>query len=326
MDDRAAEGEEEIVRVLSPDGTANPAVDPHLSPERVRELYEAMVLARRLVDALRDRAGADRLGWLPRLDGAEAAVIGAASTLREGDWLFGRPRDLAATLLRGASLTRVAQQAFAAADGPDRGRRLPGVPASRGHRIGSVGPAPANHIPHAVGVAWAAARHAGEDTVVLATLEGAEVDAADFHTGVNFAGVLAAPVVLSCRTRPGEPSAAGAGVAYGVEGVRCDGTDLLAVVRTVADAVSRASRGDGPMLVDLVLGGESPLPRTRRHLEGLGAWDDGRQEALDASTADRVEAVLAAAEELPGPHPATLVEDVYAELPPHLARVRARIA
>jgi 2-oxoisovalerate dehydrogenase E1 component len=54
------------------------------------------------------------------------------------------------------------------------------------------------------------------------------------------------------------------GVGYGMPGVRCDGNDLLAVVRIVREAAARARQGDGPTLI------EFETFRMRGHEEASG--------------------------------------------------------
>src|SRR5690606_60300 len=132
---------------------------------------------------------------------------------------------------------------------PLRGHDMPGGLSARRLAIASVSAPAATQLPHAVGVAYAA-RLKGKDLVTAALFDANEIDAADFHSGLNFAGVMKAATVFVCRVRACDledgtvpRGASEYAVAYGIEAARCDGSDLLAVVGTVREAVQRASIG-----------------------------------------------------------------------------------
>jgi TPP-dependent pyruvate/acetoin dehydrogenase alpha subunit len=85
----------------------------------------------------------------------------------------------------------------------------------------------------------------------------------DFHVSLNFAGVMKAPVVLICQNNqwaistPGALQTASAtiaekGLGYGVESLRADGNDVLAVYHAVQYAAEKARRGDGPTFLELL--------------------------------------------------------------------------
>ena len=162
-----------------------------------------------------------------------------------------------------------------------------------------------------------------------------------------------APTVFLCRNnrwaistptdkQTASESFAGKAIAYGIKGVRCDGNDALAVYRTVREAVERASRGEGPTLIELLtyrMGGHStsddpkayrsdeevetwqkqdPLLRLRRHLELLGAWHESDEKQLTARVDNELKQSIEAAEKKPQPALSSSFDDVYAERPWHL--------
>jgi pyruvate dehydrogenase E1 component alpha subunit len=317
--------ESALLSVLREDGSADPAVDPALSLDRVVAIYESMLRARVVSEQLAALAATGRVGFLPPSVGAEAAVVGATVALREQDWVFPTLGDLGAALTRGLSFDALAQRVLGGARDPLKGREMPGGLSARELRIASAGATAANHLPHAVGFAWAA-RQRGEDLVTAAFFDAPEIDAADFHTGLNFAGVMKASTVFVCRVRAGEESAAERAVAYGVASARCDGSDLLAVIRTVGEAVDRAVEGRGATVIDLVLGEPSDaLRRTRAYLERLGAWDEGRERARRSQVEDELTRAVEVAAREGHPPPRTLFDDVYARPLPELERQRAEL-
>lgn len=313
----------DLFTVLTSDGSADPTGDPGLSRERVVGLFEAMITTRTVGARLGALAAEGTIGLFPSAPGTEAAVVGAASVLREHDWLFPAYGDFGAALVRGATVAQLGARALGGARDPLEGRDVPAAFSSRALRIASSGAGPANRLPHAVGVAWAAAQR-GEDVVSAAFFDAAEVDAADFHTGLNFAGVMRAPVLFVCRVPSGAPGAAEHAVAYGLPAVRCDGSDLLAVVRAIGDAMDRARSGGGATVLDLVIGGpDDALDRARTHLVRLGAWTEEAERALVKRVEEQLASVIAAGAGKPPLH--TIFDGVFAKAPPALEAQQAAL-
>jgi 2-oxoisovalerate dehydrogenase E1 component alpha subunit len=236
------------------------------------------------------------------------------------------------------------------------GRQMPDHVTARDLRFGSVTAPIGTQITQAVGFAWAA-KLRGDPTVVGVYFGEGATSSADFHTGLNFAGVYRTPTVLLCRNNswaislPANEQTASDGfaqkaIAYGIEGVRCDGNDALAVYTTVREATERAQRGEGPTLVEMItyrLGGHStsddpkryrtpeevelwaardPLTRMRRHLMGRDLWDDKQETRTRTRFETELGEAIERAEAKGPPDLASLFEDVFAELPWHLREQR----
>ena len=129
-------------------------------------------------------------------------------------------------------------------------------------RFTSISSPVGTQITQAAGFAWAA-KIRKDDVVTLVYFGEGATSSGEFHNGANFAGVFRAPLLLFCRNngwaaspaaptdrQTASPSFAAKGVAYGVPGVRCDGNDLFAVLRVTREAIARASRGEGPTLIE----------------------------------------------------------------------------
>jgi 2-oxoisovalerate dehydrogenase E1 component alpha subunit len=138
------------------------------------------------------------------------------------------------------------------------------------------------------------------------------------------------------------------GVGAGIASLRVDGNDFLAVLAASRWAAERARRNLGPTLIEWVsyrAGAHStsddpsryrpsddwqqfplgdPVARLKQHLIGLGAWSDEEHtrtvEALDAEMATALKQALQHGSVLDGHIPplATMFEDVYKDMPPHL--------
>ena len=144
-------------------------------------------------------------------------------------------------------------------------------------------------------------------------------------------------------------------VGYGIAGLRVDGNDALAVYAATAWAAERARANLGPTLIELFTyraEGHStsddpsqyraadeasewplgdPIARLRQHLIGLGEWDDQRHEAMSLECVEQVKVATKQAEKAGilghGLHQPleTMFEDVFEEMPWHLAEQRAEM-
>ena len=326
---------DELLRVLSGDLEAVEADGPQLSDAQLRRLLEAMVTARAL-DARCARLHADgEIGFYVAARGEEAAAVGAAAALRSEDWVFPSHRDPGVFLLRGGSLRAWLDQLFGNDSDLTRGRQLPGHHSLPDGRFVSVSSPIGTQIVQATGCAMAI-KIRGDRNAVLASFGRAAASTSDFHTALNLAASFTAPVVFLCRNvdlpaaagSPAPPdSVPGHAVAYGLEGVRVDGTDVLAVLQAVAAARDSAVQGAGATLIEAAgIGPEAePIVRFRAYLEARGAWDAARQEELDAQLGERLEEAVAAAAAAPGPVRDSLLVDVYRELPWMLQEQRERL-
>jgi 2-oxoisovalerate dehydrogenase E1 component alpha subunit len=141
-------------------------------------------------------------------------------------------------------------------------------------------------------------------------------------------------------------------VGYGVAGLRVDGNDALAVYAAVQWAAERARSSGGPTLIEFFTyraEGHStsddpsgyrptneaklwplgdPIERLKAHLLAIGQWDEDRHAAMTAECDTAVRAAQKESEKL-GILPQqgkdnveSMFEDVYADVPWHLAEQR----
>jgi len=337
---------------LDPQGelTGDP---PSLDEDELLGMYRAMATTRRVDERCMKLQRQGRIGFYGASTGEEAAAVGSAAALRDEDWVFPALRQGGVMLYRDWSLEKWFHHLFGSGEAVEKGRSMPCHFSDREINQVTWSSCMATQLPHAVGMAYAA-DYQGDDVVAAAYLGDGATSESDFHTAMNFAGVWDAPVVFICNNNhwaisvPAEQQTASEtfaqkAEAYGFEGHRVDGNDVLAVDEATREAVQKARDGGGPTMIEAVtyrMRGHStsddptryredqeveewrkrdPLPRFQKYLvmEGVATPEDfeAMHEEIDA----RIEEAVEAAEEGSPPPLDSMVEDVYAEVPDHLA-------
>ncbi|MCS7311752.1 MAG: pyruvate dehydrogenase (acetyl-transferring) E1 component subunit alpha [Acidobacteria bacterium] len=338
--------------VLREDGSSDPDLDPNLPKELLLRMYRTMVLNRELDDRLFKLQRQGRIGFYLTCTGEEAAVIGSVATLNDEDWVFPSYRETGLPLWRGVPLRKFLAQQYGNAEDNVKGRQMPVHTSFREARIMSISSPVGTQIPQAVGFAWAA-KIVGDPTVVLVYFGDGATSEGDFHVACNFAGVFKVPVIFFCRNnqyaisvplkrQTAARSIAVKAVAYGLEGIRVDGNDVLAVYVATKRAVEKARADGGPTLIEALtyrVGAHStsddprryrsdeevqqwhtkdPIERFRRYLEWRGYWSELQQESLAEEVRDLINRTVEDVEKIPPPPVESLFDDVYARIPRHL--------
>jgi pyruvate dehydrogenase E1 component alpha subunit len=311
-----------------------------------RRLFEGM-LTIRVTDARMmalQRQG--RIGFYGEAMGQEAAVVGSAAASLPDDWIIPALREAGVGLFRGMPLESYLAQIFGNAADPSKGRQMPCHPCDRATNYVVMSSCVSTQIPHAVGVAMGMKLSGHRGRCAFGFMGDGGTSEGDFHVALNFAGVMAAPVVLVCQNNqwaistPGGVQTAADTIAlkaigYGVPSMR-DGNDVLAVYDAVRRAAERARSGGGPTFVELLTYRVSahsssddpsryrdesvteiwktrrdPLRRMKLLLEARGWLAAGESEAMAAAIETRVRECIAAQEQVGPPPKSSLFDDVY---------------
>ncbi|MGO4203942.1 pyruvate dehydrogenase (acetyl-transferring) E1 component subunit alpha [Rhodococcus sp. TAF43] len=340
------------VQLVQPDGRRvhrpdYAALVADIGPDRLRDLYEDLVVVRRIDTEATALQRQGQLGiWAPLL-GQEAAQIGSVRALEPDDYIFTSYREHAVAYCRGvdpAVMTRLWRgYAFSGWDPASVNMTNPAIV------VGSQGL-------HATGYALGAHLDGAEIATVVYFGDGA-TSQGDLAEALGFATSLGAPVVFFCQNNqwaisepvhlqsPAPIAARAAG--YGMPAVQVDGNDVLAVLAVTRQAARHAREGGGPSFVEAITyrmgphttsddptryrtAAESevwkardPIDRMRRLLEREGLFDDALADRVQAR-ADEVAARLrAGALEALDPDVDELFEHVYATDHPLLDEERA---
>jgi 2-oxoisovalerate dehydrogenase E1 component alpha subunit len=313
------------------------------------EMYRYMLLARALDERmwLLNRSG--KAPFVISCQGHEAAQVGAALALERGkDFTLPYYRGLGTVLVMGMTPRDVMLAIFARADDPSSGgRQMPAHYGHRQHKIVTQSSPVGTQIAHAAGIGLAE-KIKGGDAVAWTSFGEGTSSQGDFHEGINLAAVHRLPVIFQCENNDyaisvpmshqmAVQSVADRGPAYGIPGVKVDGTDVLACFIATREAVARARRGDGPTLIEAhcvrltphssddndrtyrpaaeikSLRTHDPIARFRDFLHEHGLLDEAQERTIRAEIKHAVDDATSFAEQAPPPDPATLLKNVYAE-------------
>lgn len=293
-----------------------------------------------------------RLGFYMKSIGEEATHF-AIAALRESDWVFPSYREQGAWFWRGYTVEMFINQLFGNALDPIKGRQMPVHHSANWLNMVSISSPVGTQIPQAVGAAHAAKVLGKDDCAIVYFGEGTS-STGEFHVGMNFAGVWKSPCIFICRNNgwaistPTEKQCmaktyADKAVGYGIPGIRVDGNDMLAMWQVTTEAIERARKGEGPTMIEAltyrVQGHSSsddpsvyrdpkepeqweqrdPLNRLRGYLKFKGIYNEAAEKEASEAHNQAITDALAAVDHIGTPDLNTLFDDVYEEMPWHLA-------
>ncbi|MXV62729.1 pyruvate dehydrogenase (acetyl-transferring) E1 component subunit alpha [Natronorubrum sp. JWXQ-INN-674] len=340
------------IQILDEDGNVLPNAEvPDLSEGQLLSMYEDIKLARKFDQRAISLQRQGRVATYAPMTGQEGTQVATSYALDDCDWLFPTYREHAAKYVHGMSLESLLQPLRGYRDGyaiPDDVNVMPEyIPI-------------ATQLPQAMGMAWGHKKQGRTDEAVLCHFGDGATSEGDFHEGLNFAGVFDVPAVFVCNNNqwaisvPRERQTASETIAqkaraYGLEGVRVDGLDPLAMYEVTREALRKAKNPTDderrPTLIEAVqyrYGAHTtaddpsvyreedeaepwrqkdPLDRLQHYLETEGILDEEREAEID----DRIETQLGDAvdaAENASADPDEIFEHVYDEMPDRLREQR----
>ena len=224
--------------------------------------YRQMALIRRFEDRAAElfKQGVI-VGTAHSCVGQEAIAVGAASAMRDTDFLVGHHRSHGHLIAAGADLRRMMAEMFGKRTGYCRGLGGSMHIADLSLDILGCNGIVGAGIPHACGAALTA-RLRGTDQAVVAYFGDGAAGQGAVHEGMNLAATWKLPVVFICennqyalsadwRTQRAVEDIADRASGYGMPGEVVDGNDVAAVEEAVTRALARARAGEGPSLLEL---------------------------------------------------------------------------
>ena len=192
--------------------------------------------------------------------GQEAVAVGVCNALQDGDYITSTHRGHAHFLARGADPKRIMAELYGRRTGYSRGRG--GSQLMADYSLGFLGGngITGGSVPVALGAAFSA-NYKKDGKVAVAFFGDGAANQGAVHEAMNMAGLWKLPILFLCENnmyamstsvRDALPvkDVADRAAAYGFEGAKVDGNDLVAVQNAVDKAASTARSGDGPTLIE----------------------------------------------------------------------------
>jgi 2-oxoisovalerate dehydrogenase E1 component alpha subunit len=339
-------------RFLDPQGRLLGDLPDDLKPpERLIELYRAMVLTRAFDAKAIALQRTGRLGTYASSLGQEAVVAAVGTAMAVEDVLLPSFREQGAQLARGVTLVEVLRYW----GGDERGSDFAG-PREDFPVCVPVG----SHAPHAAGVALAF-KLRGEARAAVCVLGDGASSKGDFYEAMNLAGVWRLPLVFLINNNSWAISVPRArqsacvtlaqkAIAGGFAGWQVDGNDVIAVHESLRLALAHARAGGGPSLIEAQTYRLSdhttaddasryrddaevserwkldPVARLRAYLTAASLWSKEDEERLHADCAARIDAAVEDYLATPPQRPEAMFDHLYASLPAALAEQRRQVA
>jgi 2-oxoisovalerate dehydrogenase E1 component alpha subunit len=346
-------------RVIDQNGTVVDKFRPEISipDDLVLKMYKDMLTVSIMDPIMYQAQRQGRLSFYMVSAGEEGIAVGSASALRPEDVIFAQYRETGVFQTRGYSLSDFMNQLFANRKDVGRGRNMPVHYGSKELNIHTISSPLATQLPQASGAAYALKlQHMQNPDVVPRKVvacyfgEGAASEG-DFHAALNIAATRACPVVFVCRNNGFAISTptleqyrgdgiASRGIGYGIDTIRVDGNDVLAVWEVMQHARELALKGEmRPVLVEAMsyrvshhstsddsskyrATGEvdnwrrrdNPITRLRKWMEGKGLWSEEQERKEHEHIKSEVLKAFNQAEKEKRPELRAMFEDVYEEI------------
>lgn len=336
-----------MLQILKEDGTLHKGAKvPDIDKDLALKMFDTMQFIRILDERMIAAQRQGRISFYLSSLGEEAASIGSAAALDDGDMIMGQYREQGALAYRGFTVEQFMDQLFSNERDLGKGRQMPVHYGCADLNFMTIASPLATQIPQATGYAYGQKMDKTGNCTICYFGEGAASEG-DFHAALNMAAVYKVPAIFFCRNNgyaistpsQGEQYAgdgiAPRGVAYGMKTIRVDGNDILAVYLATQMARKLAVEENEPVLIEGMsyrMAGHStsddptgyrtrdeedawrakdPLARFQTYLIKKKWLTEKDAEEIFAEKKAAVLAALKKSEKVPAPHIDELINDVY---------------
>ena len=314
------------------------------------ELYQTMLRIRRFEEKVIDLYARQQIPGIVHLYiGEEAVASGVCANLRKDDYITSTHRGHGHCIAKGGDLRLMMAELFGKATGYCHGKggsmHIANIDLGILGANGIVG----GGLPIAGGAALSI-KMRGTDQVAVSFFGDGACNQGTFHESLNLAAAWRLPVVYVCENNQYGLSTAQQRVgaiqdyylrkeAYGIEGCKVDGNDVLAVYEAAQEAVGRARQGKGPTLIECKTyrwrghyEGEAdrtylyrtkeeieqwmkrcPIERFKKTLLAEGLAKESDLDKIDRTIQENLEDAIHFASDSPEPNPEDALKDIYCE-------------
>ena len=318
-----------------------------MNKDKMIEMYRKMLEIRLFEEKVFELYGQNLVpGTIHLYTGEEAVAVGVCANLRKDDYIVSTHRGHGHCIAKGARLDRTMAEILGKKTGYCKGKG--GSMHIADFNIGMLGATAVvgAGIPIATG-AGLSIKLRGTDRVTACFFGDGASNQGTFHEGINLAAVWKLPVLFICEnnlyamgTRQTQvmliKDIAKRAAAYGIPGVSVDGNDVLTVYEAAKEAVKRARRGNGPMLIECKTYrhkghsrfdpatyrqkeeveewlGKDPIRRLEKRLLENREFSETEAVQIKKEVTDAVEAAVEFATDSPDPAAEEALEDVFVQ-------------
>ena len=316
--------------------------------KKMVELYQTMLRIRRFEEKVIDLYARQLIPGIVHLYiGEEAVATGVCANLKDSDYITSTHRGHGHCIAKGGAMRHMMAELYGKSTGYCHGKG--GSMHIANIDLGILG---ANGIvPSGMPIGGGAAlsiKMRGTDQVAVSFFGDGGANNGMFHESLNLAAAWKLPVVYVCENNQYAISVASKRVgsiedlylrkaAYGIEGYKVDGNDVLAVYEAAQKAIERARGGGGPTLIECKTyrwrghyEGEANRTYTYRTKEEIEDWmkkcpidrfkkvllnekvDKSEFERIEKDIQKEIEGAIKFAEESPFPRAEDALKDLYA--------------
>lgn len=297
------------------------------------------------------------LNFYMTCEGEEALVTGSVAGLNFEDSIYPQYREQAAFLFRGFTTDQMVNQLTGNYLDLGKGRQMPVHYGSSKLNIQTVSSPVATQIPQAAGAGYLF-KLRKEDKVCLTYFGEGTASEGDFHAGLNFASTLGSQTIFFCRNNkyaistPSKEQFLGDGIVsrgpgYGMNSIRVDGNDALAVYVATKECRRICIEQKKPFLIegmsfrqgshstsdkkDNYITSEvlaeyenyikslgNPIIRFENYCKSVGYIDNSFYESCKSEYLEEARKSLKKGLQIQKSSPKSMFDDVYDELPENL--------
>lgn len=335
-------------RFIEPDGSYDAETLPDFTLEEYRDIYYWMLFQRVYDERMVSLQRRGEMGTVATARGMEASIAGCSFGTEQRDWLYPYGREAAALVRHGVDIRDILLYWL----GVVEANALPDSN-SFPFRI-AIG----THVPVGVGYAWGLGLD-GEDKIVNMLMGDGQFSTGEAQAAMNWAGVVDAPAVFFClnnhwaisvpyHKQTAANSVAQKALAWGLDGIRVDGNDVLAVTDAMRRARKRALEGT-PVVLEAVTyridahttnddptryrdeeevdwwRERDPFDRYETFLKSEGMWEEIDEEAMRQDITEQFDKAREAVAEFESAGVDAVFDHVFEELPPELEAQREHL-
>ncbi len=336
--------DDNIFQIMDTEGKIkNKDFFPSLKDNEILEAYKNMLFSRTADLQILSYQRQGRIYTYPPNYGQEAIAAAVGSLIREEDWLVPAFREMGAYLAKGASLKEI----FLYFMGYEDGSMM-----KNAKNILPMSVPIASQLVHATGIGYEI-KYRKKNQIVYTFVGDGGTSEGDFHEALNFAAVWQVPVVFiiqnnqygistPTKIQTASRNLAIKSLAYGMDGIKVDGNDYLAMTTVLQEVQKNMEKEQKPILIEAYTyrkgahttsddptkyrtkeeeeewDAKDPLKRMKNYLIAKKMWSEKEEEKIIAQYKKEIDKEFVEAENYPKYPLDDVFKYMYDEIPEDL--------